>query len=514
MRKIICSIILTTAAFFSLNGFISCTENEVPEQEEGKKPVDPIEKTELQPGIYTFTASPLKGEWKEGDKIYIHGAYGPAALTITLTSAQINGNVASVDLSGGILEFPLKPDGLYAAFPGDAVPENDSLMDTSTEFVSGLDGILCAAYLDGTNFVFVDASSGITFKVPGEYTIFAIAGNKRPGLRNVSYTVEVENGYSDFTSRKSDGYPFLEGTISNGVGTMWFPGSITISGGYTIYLGKNGQWPMTYTVSNDVKLKAGSIIDLGDITSSLTPYDGPEPKMPEMGARTKYSVKLNELSGLCLSADEDFLWSVGDGGELAKVSFTGEVLEQRGISGDTEAISLNYDTGDLLIGLEPNGVGRISGPDHKGKLESLFKIAAAKNYGNAGLEGLTYYKDGLVYAGTQTNSDLFLCNLATGEVLWQKHLREIFPAITEIADLFYDKLTDWLWIIDSESRKVFALTGDAEFLMGAYSVRGIENPESVCVDHIRQCIWVGDDYGSTSYIYRFDFTGLDDALLE
>ena len=44
-------------------------------------------------------------------------------------------------------------------------------------------------------------------------------------------------------------------------------------------------------------------------------------------------------------------------------------------------------------------------------------------------------------------------------------------------------------------------------------LRGIENPESVCVDHKHSCIWVGDDYGSTSYLYRFDFTGLDDAIL-
>ena len=513
MRKIVYSILVASAAMLSFTCCISCNQNDDPQQEEEKKPVDPTEKTELQAGTYTFTASALKGEWKEGDQIYIHGSYGPAAKTITLSASQINGNVASVELSCDILEFPVKPDGLYAAYPGQAVLENDSLMDHSTEFVSGLDGIICAAYLDGTNFVFMDATSGISFKVSGGYTNYAIAGNKRPGLRNISYTVEVENGYSDFTSRKSDGYPFLEGVINNGDGILLFPGNITISGGYTIYLGKNGEWPMTYTVSEDVKLKAGTIIDLGDITSSLTPYDGPAPKMPEMGARTKYSVKLNELSGLCLSADGSFLWSVGDGGELAKLSFSGEVLEHRSISGDTEAVTLDYDTGDLLIGMEPNGVGKIAGPNHDGKLQSLFKIAAAKNFGNAGLEGLTYYKDGLVYAGAQTNSDLFLCNLETGEVIWQKHLREIFPAITEIADLFYDKLTDWLWIIDSESRKVFALTGDAEFLMGAYSVRGIENPESVCVDHIRQCIWVGDDYGSTSYLYRFDFTGLDDALL-
>ena len=141
MRRFLYPVLLTSAALL----FFSCKETGSQEQEEDKKPVDPIEKTELQPGTYTFTASPFKGEWKEGDIIYIHGAYGPAARSITLSAAQINGKVASVELSGDILEFPLKPDGLYAAFPGQAVSENDSLMDTSTEFVSGLDGLLCAA---------------------------------------------------------------------------------------------------------------------------------------------------------------------------------------------------------------------------------------------------------------------------------------------------------------------------------------------------------------------------------
>ena len=92
-------------------------------------------------------------------------------------------------------------------------------------------------------------------------------------------------------------------------------------------------------------------------------------------------------------------------------------------------------------------------------------------------------------------------------------MRDIFPAITEIADLCYDPLTDWLWILDSEARKFFAMTGDAETMLGSYSVKGTDNPEALCIDHVRSCVWVGDDYGSTSYLYRYDFTGLDDAII-
>ena len=232
-----------------------------------------------------------------------------------------------------------------------------------------------------------------------------------------------------------------------------------------------------------------------------------------MGKRANFTVKFNELSGLCLSKDGDFLWAVDDNGPLGRISFEGEVLQKISMSGEHEAVTMDPATGDLLIGNEePVSIYRVKGPDFNKRVK-LFEIPGTSGFGNAGLEGLTYYKDGLVYAGMQTGSYLFCCKLETGEVVWKKNMREIFPAITEIADLCYDPLTDWLWIIDSESRKFFALTGDAETLMGSYSVTGIENPEAVCIDHKHSCVWVGDDYGSTSYLYRFDFTGLDDAIL-
>ena len=86
--------------------------------------------------------------------------------------------------------------------------------------------------------------------------------------------------------------------------------------------------------------------------------------------------------------------------------------------------------------------------------------------------------------------------------------------ITEIAGLSYDPLTDWLWVVDSESHRFFALTGDAEQLLGTYMLKTKSNEESICVDHKNSCIWIGDDYGSTSYIYKYEFTGLDDAIIK
>lgn len=533
--------ILSVAAVLAVLPFcVSCDKTDKPENEgkedkEEKQDPDPVDDDKPKAGDYTFTVSSLKGKWEAGDQILVHGSYGPAAKTYTLQASNISsdGKTATVRIEGDILEYLAAPDHLYAAWPAAVVKSEDGLMDAATTFTKA-DILLAQAYLEGTDFKFDDGSSAITFSVSGSFDRVLIAGNQRPGLRFQEYTNAHSSAETSFSKVVSDGYPFREVTLAGDgkTTTVWFPGGVTLKGGFTLYFGKDGAWPFAYTRKTEDglqngMLKAGKVLELGDITSELEAYTGPEPKMPEMGKRTKYAIQLNELSGLCLSEDGSFLWGIGDGSEIARISFEGELVSKANLkttSGstiDSEAISLRYDTGDLLIGGEPSSVCRIPAAGvgdvfkestYKGA-ESLFKIDDAKNFSNAGLEGLTYYKDGLAYAGTQTGSYLYLCNLETGEILWRKGLREMYPSITEIADLCYDPLTDWLWVIDSESLRFFALTGDAESMLGFYSVRGISNPESICVDHKNSCIWVGDDYGSTSYLYRFDFTGLDDAVI-
>ncbi len=504
---------IALAAFFSFSCACSQTTKDEGHDESEVTPTTEIDKPVA--GTYTFIVSPMKGKWEAGDKIFIHGSYAPAAETITLSDSEIStdGKTATARLDQ-VTEYLSYPDNLYAVWPAEAVFLKDGLLGSDTE-ISDPERLLAAAYLKENSFAFADASSPMTFTVDGNFDSFAIAGNDRAGLRLIDFTIDYTSATPYFSKPRTDGYPFLYGELVPGqTVTLWFPGGISFKSGFTLYFAKEGVYTHCYEQKEKIQVEAGKELSLGNISSELTVYDGPYPKMPEMGKSTKYKVSFNELSGLCLSADADFLWGVGDNGDLAKLSFEGNVIEKMYIGGDSEAVTRNPVTGDLLIGLEPNGVGIVAAPDFNTKVKTLFSIADAKGYGNAGLEGLTYYKDGLVYAGTQTGSDLFCCNLETGEVVWKKRLREIFPAITEIADLCYDPLTDWLWIIDSESKKFFALTGDAESLLGAYSVLTISNPESIFVDHVHSCIWIGDDYGSTSYLYRYDFNGLDAAIVE
>ena len=482
-----------------------------------------------KPGPYTFVASPLKEKWNAGDQIYVQGSYGPAAQVITLTSGQISadGTTATVDLSGDLFKYFSDPDPLYAAWPAEVVEKDDGLVNKVLTF-SSCDKLITQAYLDGTEFKFKDISALISFTVSGGYDRFIIAGAQRPGLR---FTGSYKNEYSSEKTTpdkpKNDGYPFREESLEDGASNiLWFPSGITLGGGFTLYFAKGDEWTACYTYTDDVKLKAGQKLELGDISGQLVSYDGGKPRMPEVTEITKFTVKFNELSGICVDLSGDFVWALGDSGEICQVSLEGELLNRAelrtttGSSLDSEGMAFNYDTGDIIISCEANVVCKIPADKvseifaesrFKG-VEKLFDIADAKSFGNAGAEGCAYYKDNLAYIGTQTGSYLYLVNLETGEVLWRKGLREMHTVITEIAGLCYDPLTDWLWVIDSESHKFFALTGDAEQLLGAYTLKTRSNEESICVDHKNGCVWVGDDYGSTSYIYKYEMSGLDDFI--
>lgn len=516
MKRILASILIASTTFLSLSCAVSCNkENTESEKKEdtGKKVPDDNQ-VGPKAGVYTFTVSAQKGKWEVGDKIYVHGSYGPAAKTITLSASDISadGLTASAVLDD-ILEFTVEPDYLYAAWPAEAVIPSDGLMSQSTDF-SVFDRYLAVAFLKDNDFQFVDASSCLKFKASG-YTDFALAANQRTGLRFTSYSVSCTSDGANWLGHKDDGYPFLYGTLTGGEVVMWFPGTVSLDGGFSLYFGKGDKWTGIWTDNETSRIKAGQVKDLGDITGAIQPYSGPAPKMPEIGKRTKYTLALAELSGLCMSIDKDFMWAVGDEGDLAKIAFDGTLIEgsKVHIGGDCEAVTVDPVSKNLIIGTEPNTIYKVPYPDFN-KKESLYSIADAKGYGNAGQEGITYYKDGMVYSGMQTSSELYCTKLATGEVVLKRNLRQIFPVITEIADLEYDPETDWLWIIDSEAKKLFALTGDSMTLLGAYSVKTPSNPESLCIDHKNGCIWVGDDYGTTSYLYRYDFTGLDDAIIK
>lgn len=240
------------------------------------------------------------------------------------------------------------------------------------------------------------------------------------------------------------------------------------------------------------------------------PADPPS-SVPQMGSYTRYKLSnVQELSGLCLSKDKDFLWGVGDEGTIYKIQFNGTATEHWYHDADMEDVTMDPTTKDLYIAIEGSQkIYLVSAPDYN-TYKTIWYVQEAVDgkYGNSGLEGITWYKDNKIYVGSQTGANLW-CYTADGTKISKKSLRTVAPEIKEVAGLCYDPATDMLWVVDSEVFKIFLFSGDTERLLATYDIRPMteNNPESICVDHTNNCVWVADD-ASTSVLWKISFTGL------
>ncbi|MBR5385776.1 MAG: hypothetical protein IK143_07965 [Bacteroidales bacterium] len=218
-----------------------------------------------------------------------------------------------------------------------------------------------------------------------------------------------------------------------------------------------------------------------------------------------------ELSGLCLSKDGDFLWGVGDNGQIYKIQFDGsyELYLDDAEESDMEGITIDPATGDLYLAVEPNSVYKMTAPDYNGYTK-LFGVEGAAQMKNSGIEGITWYK-GDLYLGAQTNATLWKYSVA-GNNLSMNLLTEMPISITEIADLCYDPESDLLWVIDSNEYKILLFNGDATKLLTTYDIKPFAdwNPESICVDRAHGCIWIADDCGDDdpSILHKVSFSNL------
>ena len=249
--------------------------------------------------------------------------------------------------------------------------------------------------------------------------------------------------------------------------------------------------------------------------------------LPVMEKATKFVLQkgtdmVEELSGLCLSKDGDFLWGIHDKGTLYKIQFDGSFEKQWYREADFEGITIDPATGDLYIGLESTSksVYRIPAPNYNGKDDNFtIKVEGVESMGNSGVEGIAWH-NGNLYFGTQTGARLFEYKL-DGTQLWKKSLRDVTSTISEVGDLCYDPVSDYLWVLDSNSNKdkpqylgytLYLFTGDGSKMLNTYYVGDFANwnPEAVCVDHKNNCIWIGDDCdsGNPSWLHKVEFTNL------
>ena len=381
-----------------------------------------------------------------------------------------------------------------------------------------------------TTFVYNEGTwmSSVDKTVWGDKTTKAIYDPCPPGYK-VPMREDVTSFFSTDAISGAEGWQYAAGkAFAVGNPQVWFPYTGYIDG-TGAYVGV-GNYTKVWNSHMDTANNQGYGLFVTDQSSSRSSQKAAqggtvrcisenqatftnEAGMPVMGSYTRVvfeTSKVVELSGLHLSKEKDFLWGVGDEGYLYKfTNIDGDVANitpatQWSHDADMEGVTLDPDTGNLYLAIEPRKVYRIPAPDYN-SYKTIIEVEEAADMGNSGMEGIAWHK-GDLYLGSQSGATLW-CYTLSGTKKWKKQLGQIAPGITEVGDLFYDAQTDLLWVSDSEAFKIFVFDGDVTKLKAIYDIKFIGNPESICVDHDRNCVWMADD-GSTSKIYKIQFSNL------
>lgn len=531
---LLCSVLIMT----------SCTAPDKPGKpdEDGPETPSEPEKEKPKPGVYKFVIAPDmaskatvsttgKTVWEEGDEILVTGGYSPGAITVKLKSSDISadGKTATVNLDK-VPESTFGPDSFYAAWPAGELDQEEMFTEDTFIFKT-TDAPLMCAWLDGDTFAFKHICAAVGFSVSGDYDGCVFAGNNWKLISHETWGVQLNSTYEDYAYRSGTSGYFINKDLKDGGAVIYFPNIINLNEGFKIFMRKGNTYPKVYEVSEGPRLVHGNILALGDISSSLKDYSGPAPEIPKMpvkGSTTKYVVgEVPELSGLCLTSYGKALWTVGDNGWLGQISFDGKVTKLWSQSHDLEGVTIHPETGDLYIACEPNSVVRIKAPEYAkpATWDTVITVPDAKSYGNSGMEGISYYKDDILYVGTQTGANVWLYTIdgklmvrRDGKIVEYKEgdsgpryvsLQKVYDGIKEVGGLCYDPVNDWLWVSDSERAALFVFDAELTHLLATYKVPDIHNAESVCVDHKNSCVWVGLDDDNTCCIYKIAFTGLN-----
>lgn len=227
-----------------------------------------------------------------------------------------------------------------------------------------------------------------------------------------------------------------------------------------------------------------------------------EISLPVMGEYSVYEVDVDELSGLCLNRAGSALLSCGDKGVVKEITFEGKATDLWAYGSDMEGITVDPSSGDVYLAIEgKQEVHVLAAPDFDSqKIAFAVSEAVEGNYRNSGLEAVEYYKEGILFVGSQKEANLWQYR-KDGTMVSRISLSSF---ASEIAGLCYEPGENLLWVADSRKAMIFLCTVDGG-LLASYAVPFIDNAESVCVDRSRKCIWVGSDEDATK-LYRIEFS--------
>jgi uncharacterized protein YjiK len=213
------------------------------------------------------------------------------------------------------------------------------------------------------------------------------------------------------------------------------------------------------------------------IIQKVTPIDVPEP------------------SGLALSYDGRYFWSVGDSdSKVHKLDLNGKIIKSFKVNGeDLEGVTV-IDSIYLAVILERTR--EIVIIDTSGK-EVKRKKFDLKGKLNEGLEGLCF---------NVNTKDFYLLNekqpglLIKTDSSFNEIFRKDLNLAKDYSDIFFSNDDNTLWILSDESKKIIQTDLDGNKIK-EYRIK-VEQPEGLVVDHKNKKIFIVSDKKEELYEFK------------
>lgn len=220
-----------------------------------------------------------------------------------------------------------------------------------------------------------------------------------------------------------------------------------------------------------------------------------EKKKEKFILETQYRLPIPEPSGLCLSYDNETLWTVSDqNSTVYRLSLEGEILNSFTVAGiDLEGITvvnenmlavvLERDREIVLLDTEGNELKRV-------RLDLVGED-------NSGLEGITYNSNlGHYYILNEKHPRLLM--ELDGDLKLLRKTELDFSK--DVSGIFYDKHENVIWILSDESIKLVKCD-----LMGKvleeYSIV-LPQIEGITISEDRKKLYIVSDNTENLYIYN------------
>ena len=218
----------------------------------------------------------LKTAWVAGDQIVVHGEYAKDQVTVTLAANDISSDGKSATKTVDGL-YPYQNDEvnstLSASYPASAADNLKhcfyySKFDTTNEQ-------LMAACDVNDSFPFENIGGVLTFALEGDFDSFRLTTPKKEALGYNFLQVQITDKQQLFKQYVGDPIIQIDGALDGNQVQIFLPGETSFASGFTLKILKDDVAVQIYKETDPLIIKRGGVIDLGDITAKIEPYDDP-----------------------------------------------------------------------------------------------------------------------------------------------------------------------------------------------------------------------------------------------